>query len=511
MGEISHLMTSTLTIGQIKQTLDDFDARFRLLAIRQNEASWNMYRGLEHEDLNKLDGEMAAMWREPEIVRLSDIDSPSPELERPLFLLKQGVLRNQVEGIEEIFKLRNECEKMLVEFKPELDGEEISRTDLGEVARWDPDAAKRQRTSAVFISLEKDLHPKVLELINKRNETAKDLGYKSFAHLAFFLNELDLDQTIKQLEYLLENGLDSYNAILDEYRNRPEMTQDGLLSTDLGYLHENYLPNLPNELFPKEKLIDALKVEYKSVGIDLDTLPIETVIQDIPAGGFCFTFDPGKDTRILANPRDGQMWYQILFHEFGHAVQGSTAKGDGKYLVALSDPGFFWEGIAVLFEKLALRDNFLLKYVSDKGDIEEFIKGVKARLAYRIRRLAIAALFEYSLYLEPAPYEDLQKRLMDFTRKYLLVEPASIPPTFTHDIFHITHPCYIQNYVLAEIMAYHLLSAGKSGEEDPWAGGFAESVVSELLVPGGMVKWSEKIEKFTGLPLGPEALLKYLS
>ena len=504
-------MTSTLTIDQIAQKLDDFDARFRLLAIRQNEASWNMYRGLEHEDLDALDAEIAALWREPEIVELSDIDAPSPELERPLFLLKQGVLRNKVEGIEEIFKLRNECEKMLVEFKPELDGEQISRTDLGEVARWESDAARRQRTSTVFIPLEKDLHPKVLDLITKRNETAKSLGYQSFAHLAFFLNELDLDRTIAQLEYLLENGLDSYRAILDEFRNRPEMTPDGLLTTDLGYLHENYLPNLPNEKFPKEKLLDALKVEYKSVGIDLDTLPIETVIQDIPAGGFCFTFDPGKDTRILANPRDGQMWYQILFHEFGHAVQGSTARGDGKYMVALADPGFFWEGIAVLFEKLALRDNFLLKYVDDARDIVEFMKGVQARLAYRIRRLAIAALFEYSLYLEPAPYEDLQQRLMDFTRKYLLVEPANIPPTFTHDIFHITHPCYIQNYVLAEIMAFHLLGAGEPDRDDPWHGGFAGRVVSELLVPGGMVKWSGKIDKFTGMPLGPEALLRYLS
>ena len=503
-------MTSQKVINTITEKLNDFDSRFRLLAIRQNEASWSMYRGQDHEDLDAIDTEMSAMWSEPDILELAEIEAP-PDLERQLFLIRQGVLRNKVEGIEEIFKLRNECEKMLVDFKPELDREPISRTDLGEVARWEKDPARRQRTSKVFEPLEELLHNKVLQLIEKRNEAAKGLGYKSYPHLAFFLNELDLDEIIKQLEYLLENGAESFRAILDEYKDRPEMTRDGLLSTDLPFMHENYLGNLPNELFPKEKLIDALKVEYRSVGIDIDQLPIETVIQDIPAGGFCFTFDPGRDTRILANPRDGQMWYQILFHEFGHAVQGSTAKGDGGYLVALSDPGFFWEGIAVLFEKLAMRDNFLTKYVDDSDTIGNFRHGAKARLAYRIRRLSLAALFEYSLYLDPAPYEELRRRLAEMLRSNMLVEPANDPPTFTHDIFHITHPCYIQNYVLAEMMAYHLLDASASSSGDPWTVEFAEKIVRDLLIPGGLVKWKDKINGFTGKPVGPEAMLRHLS
>jgi oligoendopeptidase F len=54
------------------------------------------------------------------------------------------------------------------------------------------------------------------------------------------------------------------------------------------------------------------------------------------------------------------------------------------------------------------------------------------------------------------------------TREYLLVEPAYDPPTFTHDIFHITHPCYIQNYVLAEMLTNQLLEASGSKSDDPW-------------------------------------------
>ncbi len=501
------IMPENANIGEM---YDSFDSRLREIAIREGEASFAMYRGLEHEDLNKIESEMAALWKEPDTEAIAGSDSADPALQRPLFLVRQGVLRNKVEGREEIFTAKNECNQMIVDFKPEVDGEPISRSDLGELMRWDNDASKRKRAASAYVVLEENLHDKVLDLIKMRNSAATELGFESFPHMAFQLNELDLDEVRGQLTSLLEQGAAGFRETVDRHRTMPEMTPDSMLSSDLPFLHDNYLPNLPKDRFPSDKLLDALKVAYRSVGIDLDALPIETVIQDIPAGGFCFTMDPGKDVRILANPRDGQMWYQILFHEFGHALQGSVTKGDGHYLVAFGDPGFFWEGIAVLFEKLSLRKKFLEDYAGDEAEIDNFMEGVRNRLAYRIRRLAIAALFEYSLYLDPAPYDELRSRLAGMLRGHLFVEPAIDPPTFTHDIFHITHPCYIQNYVLAEMVAAQLLEASDSGTDDPWTPAFAGRVIDDLLVPGGMMTWREKIEKFTGMPLSPDALLRHV-
>jgi len=491
-----------------KERFDQFDSRFRELAIRESEALFAMYRGLEHEDLDKIEAETSALWREPETRKLAKGKPRSSELRRPVFLLKLGALRNEVEGIEDIYKAKNLCNRMLVEFKPEVDGRPISRSDLGELLKWDKDAARRRRASGAFVPLEKELHEKVLDLIDRRNRAAKDLGFESFPHLAFELNELDLDEVKKQLGDLLEQGADSFEEVLMEQKDQPGMTPGGLLSSDLSFLHENFLPNLPREKFPEERLLGALRKEYLAVGIDLEKLPIQTVIRDIPAGGFCFTFDPGKDVRILANPRDGQSWYQVLFHEYGHAVQGSVSKGDGHYLVALGDPGFFWEAIAVLFEKLAMRKKFLAGYVDDEGEIERFLDGARKRLAFRIRSLAMDALFEYMLYLDPAPYEELQKRRAAMIREYYLVEPAVDPPPFTTNIFHITHPCYIQNYVLAEMAAAHLLEASQGG--DPWTPDLAKRIIDELLVPGAMMTWQEKIRRFSGKDLSPEALVRQL-
>jgi len=489
---------------------DNFDAKLRDLAIRESEAAFAMYRGLEHEDLDKIESETTALWRDKSTQNIAGATPPSPVFERPFHLVRQGVLRDKVEGIEEIYTAKNACNKMLVEFKIELDGTEISRSDQGEIIRWDPDPLKRQKAASAFVPLEKEMHSKVLDLIRKRNDAARDLGFESYPHLAFEINELDLDEVTSWLESLLARGADQFKSLLDQYRDHPEMTSGNLLSSDLAFMHENYLPNLPRKKFPSDGLIEVLKEEYGTVGINIDELPIQTVIQDIPAGGFCFTFDPGKDVRILANPRDGQMWYQVLFHEYGHAVQGSTARGDGHYLVALSDPGFFWEGIAVLFEKLALRPSFLAKYVDDGSVITSFKEGARLRSAFRLRRLASDALFEYSLYLDPAPYEELRKRRADFTRRNFFVEPAVDPPSFTTDIFHITHPCYLQNYVLAEMFAEHILESSPTKDTDPWAGGFARKVIDDLLVPGALKTWKDKVESFTGKPLSPDALVRSL-
>lgn len=492
----------------IKINLDKFDSRFRSLAIREGIASFDMYRGLEHEDLNKIETEMSALWNEKSTIEIAEAKVKDKALARSARLVALGVLRNKVEGIEEIFTAKNAANQKLVDFRPSLDGQPISRTDLGELLRWEADPVRRRKAAGVFVPLEKELKDLVLDLINKRNAAAKELGFQSYPHLAFELNELDLEEVKNQLRKLLDEGADSFRALLDEYRDRPEMSPGQLYSSDLNFLHENYLPNLPRENFLADKLIDGIRAGYSAIGLDLEKLPIKTVIQDIPAGGFCFTIDPGADVRILANPRDGQSWYQVLFHEFGHAVQGSTAKGDGHYLVALGDPGFFWEGIAVLFEKASLRKEFLMRYVDDPVAVEGFEEGVRKRLAYRIRRLAMDALFEYSIYLEPAGYDELTKRRADMFRSYFFVEPALDPPTWTHDIFHITHPCYIQNYVLAEIMAFHLLSGSQKNKSDAWTPGFTGKIVDVLLVPGAMKTWREKVKGFSGSVMGPEALIR---
>ena len=103
----------------------------------------------------------------------------------PLELLRLGVLRDKVEGIEEIYKAKHAANQVLVDFQPEIDGTPISRTDLNELMKWEPDAVRRRKAAAAFVGLEKDLHKKVLDLINKRNKAAKSLGFQELPASGF--------------------------------------------------------------------------------------------------------------------------------------------------------------------------------------------------------------------------------------------------------------------------------------------------------------------------------------
>ena len=55
----------------IKLQLDQFDSRLKELAIREGTASFDMYRGLEHEDLNKIEAEISALWKEQTTQKLA--------------------------------------------------------------------------------------------------------------------------------------------------------------------------------------------------------------------------------------------------------------------------------------------------------------------------------------------------------------------------------------------------------------------------------------------------------
>ena len=60
------------------------------------------------------------------------------------------------------------------------------------------------------------------------------------------------------------------------------------------------------------------------------------------------------------------------------------------------------------------------------------------------------------------------------------------------------------------MIAAQLLESSATKNGDAWEGGFAQRVINELLVPGAMKTWREKIEDFTGKPLSPDALVNGL-
>lgn len=243
-------------------------------------------------------------------------------------------------------------------------------------------------------------------------------------------------------------------------------------------------------------------------GMPLDGLPIKVVEQDIPFGGLTMVMELGIDVRILVNPSDGSNWYETMFHEFGHALHGSLLDSES-VIVAHGDPGFFWEGVACVMQEIWRRPSLIAKIAKvPMGDAEEDLRLHRAKECLGMANRVAGILFELSLY--ESTDGDLDERYSRFYRDIAGVE-APPAPVWAADTFNISHPVYLQNYMLSELMASQITASyvARTGSlEDP---GFLPFVVETLIKPGGRIPWQEKLAAACGNDkLDPEPLLKVL-
>src|SRR6476620_8148972 len=105
------------------------------MSVAYNEASYNKYIGKPNGDLNQYDAAFAALLGEPSyqhavrhwLPRVAD-----PILKRRLTLFQRSFLEAEVSKSPAIYGLRNEINEQLLNYKPQVLGEKLNRSDLME-------------------------------------------------------------------------------------------------------------------------------------------------------------------------------------------------------------------------------------------------------------------------------------------------------------------------------------------------------------------------------------------
>jgi peptidyl-dipeptidase A len=334
-----------------------------------------------------------------------------------------------------------------------------------------------------------------------RRDLAREIGAENYPDLVFALQDNDLEDT-KGLFDVLEQqtGIQFGNYLL---HLAGESGIDEVRPWDIGYLFDR--KRLPDGAFPKSGILPAVKDVFGGMGFDLDGLGIDVKFRDIPFGGLCFGIRIPEDVRILANPRNGHAYYITLFHEFGHAIYDKLVEQE-HFALKRDSSSCFTEGIAVLMSRFAEDREFLLdrKGLGNKK-VDDYLNRRAYSRMLRIRRLMAGALLEYHIYEDPD--QDIEALSAQLTYKFLLLksEPSEL---WAANPFNISHPVYLQNYVLAEMIAeqiYDYLS-------HHYATLYGNRVVAKFMIKnffaqGGSVPWRDKIEFATDRQLGPEAFL----
>jgi peptidyl-dipeptidase A len=427
-------------------------------------------------------------------------------LERRVELLSRRLRWAGVESRPEIYQLRNRIDHAIVAFLPRINGVPFSRADRIAILRRHPDRARRREAWLAMAPLAVQNEAQVRELMRRRQRLARELGYASFVSWALDtigLSRKWVEDLFDELRRLTEAP---YRAWLTEAA-RGLALRDGLRPWDLAFAAEQ-LGLLPDAAFPAHGLLQAVQAVADGLGLSEEAAGVRVDVVRIPYSGLCYAVHPPDDVRILLNPRDGHIYYGTLFHEFGHAVHYRCMRPMSPVLRWESPP--FNEAMACIWERLVWEKDWLTIH----GGITstQFMSCRQlwiGRMLYRLRALLAQATFEYRA------YEDLDGNLLALLRdtyaEHLCV-PYDQTPGWADGPFWTSHPVYLQNYVIAEVVASQTIAALRQqfgrliGE--PRVGTWLRR---NYYAPGASLSWATKVDQATGAPLDSASLIADLT
>jgi len=494
--------------AEFKAFMDEVEDRMEKIEIEYNETLWKKYLREPCGDLNEIEKRRSEILLNDQyfnIVKTWKPKARDPLLRKRLRSAERIFLKERVEALNDIFQLRNRINEQHIGFKPVVLGKVMDRTDVYEILRKDPDSKRRKTAWESFSELARKIEREVTELLDKRNMHAQELGYKTFVDYSLSLDLINKNELLRMYKELEELTTKSLRSVLDEIKQK--LGIDQLEPWDLSYAINQFVKP-PDQHFPKDKIIPKVKDLVRSFGIVPEKLPILIKLADIPFGGLCFAIKIPTDIRIVSNPRDGHRFYDVLFHEYGHALHDSSIQQ--KHYVLKNEIGCFNEGMATILERFATNPDWLKENTElSNEEISRFVRAEKAARLLRLRSLVALSTFEFRAFENLD--QDLNGLWSKTQAKYLFVSENPTPQWAAQSIY-TTHPVYYQNYVLAEMIAAQTIAylQQKHGRllNNPQVSKF---LIENYYGPGASVDWPEKIEHATGQKLSAKALANELT
>jgi hypothetical protein len=496
-------------VEQLAFFLDELEALIEEIGVEYSLCHWGIYTGQDGGDLNEIEARRAAVLLEPrylDTVRAWTGRTGDPLLERRLTILRRWFDDAAIACAKDVSTLRNSITDRIGGFKPVVRGQEVSFAERTRILTKEPDRDVRRDAYLAMGPLDDAVRGDLLDLIGLRNERAAHLGHGDFWSFALRQSSIDGAELLSLFGRIEDATELDHRELLAGAAS--DLGVERLEPWDVQYAVERAVA-LPDEYFPKDDILPKVRSLFASFGIDLDALGIKLVIQDIPFGGLCFGIRIPDDVRILANPKDGHRDYEVLFHEYGHAVhdkhidQPSPALREGV-------EGCFHEGTAELFGNIASDREWLLAETSvPPGVVETYVGRKRNATLMRLRKLAAASVFEQGLYEDPG--RDTDELWHAVQRRYVGVSDTERTIWASMSLL-TTHPVYFQNYVLAQAIAEQIADALRA-RFGRFAGASeaADLLRTECYAPGASLDWPEKIERVTGSPLAADSLISRLT
>ena len=437
-------------------------------------------------------------------------------IDRQLLLLEHAYTENQLppEMIEELTFRESELERIFYNFRATVDGKELSNNGLRDLLQGELNNARRREVWEASKAIGARIAPLLLDLVRRRNQAARDLGFTNYYSMELELQEIDEDE----LFALLADFSDRSDEAFRELKGR----LDAELAARYGVSENEVRPWHWDDFFSQEAPafgevdLDPIfaPLDHEAVARDYFAeigLPVEDVLErsDLherdgkDQHAFCTDIDREGDVRMLCNLRPNERWMGTLLHELGHAVYDKYIPRTIPYLLRTAAHTLSTESIAMYFGRLTRDPEWLRQTIGTTLDPEqEAAVHEQQRLSMLVamRWMLVMVHFEQAMYANP-DREDLNSLWWDFVEKYQLIRrpEGRNEPDWATKLHLSLAPVYYHNYLLGELMASQLTHAMRElpgGSAD--AGFFLQE---QIFSRGATLPWNELLREATGEPL----------
>ncbi|MBN1773316.1 MAG: hypothetical protein JXB32_18785 [Deltaproteobacteria bacterium] len=415
--------------------------------------------------------------------------------------------RTELETRTRFTALQDELDAAMVAFRPEVGGSRTTRAQVSILLRTEPDRTRRREAYLSRAEASASLVQRMRELLEVSNALHRQMGFAGTVEGRLAQSGLERDEVEAWLAEVEQATREPYAELLE--RARAELGVERVEAWDLDYWLEQ-AGSYPASAFPKAEAVARLKATIRGWGLDPDALPVTIEEANLSNSGWNIPVRIPGDVRLVLNPTDGFPFYSTLFHEYGHALHESGIAQDvGTFR---SDrPGQFGEGMAVTVERLTGMREWQRRVAGlDEATIERAAGVERWRKVRRLRSLVAKCRFHYAAFDDPsADLAALESRLSE----ELLGVPGPERPLWADDMFLAQPQIYVQNYVIAELIAAQVWEAlRRRFAPDPTADPGVGPFLREAFWRHGQARdWRELIAEATGRPLDARALVRELT
>ena len=523
--------------GKMEKTFKDFlikyDSEVKPLSIKMNLASWNSSITGKDEDFAKFE----AIQKEYTLYHsnkkafnlLNDIKNSNAIkdsiLARELVLIYNNYLSNQADTSlqKEIIDMQTNIEKKYYNFRAEVNEKKLTDNEIEDILQNSTDSKLLDKAWTEHKKIGPLVSSDIINLVNKRNKEARELGFSNFYEMTLKLEEQepkDIENIFNELDSLtkgtyikLKGEIDSFLAL------RNHISKNELMPWHYQNRFFQEAPKIYNIDFDKyyknTKIDELTSIYYSGLGMPINDLLVKSDLYEKPGKNqhaFCTDIDYNGDSRVLGNIKPNLYWMNTMLHEFGHAVYFKYIDRNLPFILHQPAHTFTTEALAMMFGRQASNP----EWIKDMTGISEDEKSKISKDGFKSLRLEqlvfsrwVQVVYRFEKGMYENPDQDLNKLWWDLVEKYQMIKKpvGRNQPDWASKIHIATVPCYYHNYLLGEIMASqvhyyicdHILKTSDYHSADYYNNTqVGEYLKEKIFKPGARYYWNDLIEKATG-------------